>query len=703
MADNQSFWGIDIGQAGLKAIRLRYAEAAGQAIAIAYDYVPHPKILSQPDANPDELIPQALETFLSRNDVEGDLIAISVPGQSSLARFIQLPPVEKSKVAEIVKYEAKQQIPFDLDDVVWDYQTLGGGIEEGGFMLEAEVGLFAMKKEEVANHLQPFIDRNIEVELIQTGPLALYNMLTYDKFGGRPDSPAAEQSEYTILCDMGVDNTTLLVTNGKKIWLRNVPIGGNHFTRALTKQMKLTFAKAEHLKINATKSPDPRAVFQALRPVFNDYVAEIQRSIGYFSSVNRDAVIGKVIGLGNGFKLAGLQKFLQQNLQYDVEKVDSFKGLVGDNVLHAPLFEENILTFAVPYGLALQLMEQTPITTTLLPPEIISARKVRAKKPWAVLSAAMLLLAMSISAFGYAGRNKTVGKDKFGAAEQNAKNYKQKVDRYKQQFADFDKKYDDATQEEKNLLTPLQNRNKWLELLKTINVCLPRNEGNQNDNTEITGYRTLKISSITTERVEDVAKWFKGLPANQKSLYMAKSERKSVPKGYGYIVTLDGSHFYEQKTVKKDETEKNNDSSMKRIPFVHNTLLKNLQRWTLSRKGSPTIDVRKMGISHALIVNAEVDGNYRYWKDGRKSESANKALAGRGGPMGQGGFSPDDGADISGKSSIPVKKAVEGVDYEDVDRTLFKVQFLWQPVEHNERKPKSPEQMEIDGETPEEQ
>ena len=82
--------------------------------------------------------------------------------------------------------------------------------------------------------------------------------------------------------------------------------------------MKLTFAKAEHLKCNATKSPDPRAVFQALRPVFNDYVSEIQRSIGYFSSVNREANVAKVVGLGNGFKLAGLQKFLQQNLQYEV-------------------------------------------------------------------------------------------------------------------------------------------------------------------------------------------------------------------------------------------------------------------------------------------------------------------------------------------------------------------------------------------------
>ena len=40
---------------------------------------------------------------------------------------------------------------------------------------------------------------------------------------------------------------------------------------------------------------------------FNDYVAEIQRSIGFFSSVNRDAKIARIVGVGNGFKLAGLQ------------------------------------------------------------------------------------------------------------------------------------------------------------------------------------------------------------------------------------------------------------------------------------------------------------------------------------------------------------------------------------------------------------
>ncbi|MDX1970512.1 MAG: type IV pilus assembly protein PilM, partial [Planctomycetaceae bacterium] len=384
MAENQAVWGIEIGQAGLKAIRLRYAEAAGQVIAAAFDYVPHPKILSQPDASPDELIRQALDTFLSRNQIGNDLVAIAVPGQTALAKFIQLPPVEAGRVAEIIKYEARQQIPFALEDVEWDFQTLGGGAEESGFLIDAEVGLFAMKKEQVRHHLKPFLDRKVEVEVVQIAPLGLHNFLCYDRLGVRLNAEGVEQPDYTIVLDMGADATTLLVTNGKKIWIRNVPIGGNHFTRALTKEMKLTFAKAEHLKCNATKSPDPRAVFQALRPVFNDYVSEIQRSIGFFSSVNRSAKIGRLVGVGNGFKLAGLQKFLQQNLQYEVDRVDNFNAVVGDHVLTAPLFQDNLLTFAVPYGLALQTLKLTDIHTTLLPRDIAVARKIRRKKPWAV-------------------------------------------------------------------------------------------------------------------------------------------------------------------------------------------------------------------------------------------------------------------------------------------------------------------------------
>ena len=107
-----------------------------------------------------------------------------------------------------------------------DYQTLGKGTEESGFLLEAEVGLFPMKRDQVDDQLKPFNNAEIEVELIQIAPLALYNFLSYDQLGIRLGDEVVAMDSYTILLDMGADNTTLLVSNGQKIWIRNVPIGG---------------------------------------------------------------------------------------------------------------------------------------------------------------------------------------------------------------------------------------------------------------------------------------------------------------------------------------------------------------------------------------------------------------------------------------------------------------------------------------------
>ncbi len=113
-------------------------------------------------------------------------------------------------------------------------------------------------------------------------PIALYNYIATDQLKG------SDLKGSVVLLDIGADNTDLIITDGTRIWQRNVPIGGNHFTRALTKELKLTFAKAEHLKRNATKAPDPKAVFTAMRGVFNDFASEINRSIGFYSIDQQD-------------------------------------------------------------------------------------------------------------------------------------------------------------------------------------------------------------------------------------------------------------------------------------------------------------------------------------------------------------------------------------------------------------------------------
>jgi type IV pilus assembly protein PilM len=383
MAAGIAVWGIDIGQCALKALKLRNA-GDGKVEAVAFDLIEHPKILSQPDADADELIRGALEKFASRNDWQGDQFVIGVPGQQTFARFCKMPPVDQKKIPDLVRFEASQQIPFDIDDVVWDYQTFSAGDSP-----ELEVGIFAMRKDLIRKQIDYFSKVGIAPSIVQTIPSALYNYCRFDV----PE--AQEKGGAMVVINVGSQNTDLVIVEPNSAWNRNIPLGGNSFTEALVRSFKLSFPKAENLKRTAATSKYARQIFQAMRPVFAELVAEIQRSIGFYSSTHREVELKRVLALGNAFRLPGLQKYLENNLTISggVLRPEKFNRVLPSATINAPQFTENILTFAGAYGLALQGLGLAQINATLLPGELARIAVWKKKRPYFIAAAACLGLA----------------------------------------------------------------------------------------------------------------------------------------------------------------------------------------------------------------------------------------------------------------------------------------------------------------------
>ncbi len=183
------------------------------------------------------------------------------------------------------------------------------------------------------------------------------------------------------------------VVDGDSLWTRNIPIGGNNFTEALLKTFKLSFNKAERLKRDAQKHKYARQIFQAMRPVFADLVAEIQRSIGFFTSSRRNVRLNKVLAMGNAFQLPGMLKFVQQNLGMEVVRPPTFNKLTVTEAGNAPELLDQLLSYGVAYGLALQGLGRAQITSNLLPGEIAKQVVWRRKTSWFYGAAACLLLA----------------------------------------------------------------------------------------------------------------------------------------------------------------------------------------------------------------------------------------------------------------------------------------------------------------------
>jgi type IV pilus assembly protein PilM len=385
MSKRNSCWGIEVGAYAIKGVRL---VAEGKDVRLAeYDTLPFKHVLTTPDLNADEAIQLGLDQFLARHDLTHSTVIVSVPGHMALARFAKLPPVEPKKILDIVRFEAVQQVPFPLDQVEWDYQVFAQ--EDSP---DVEVGIFAITKDRVSQFLANYRAVHLRIDGLTLSPLAMYNAMAYD-LRLQPDSPGL------VFMDIGTSSTDVVIVDAGRIWLRTLPIGGNNFTEALVRAFKLSFPKAEKLKREAATSKYARQIFQAMRPVFADLVQEIQRSLGFYQAMNRDAKLSKVIGMGSTFRLPGLQKFLKQQLQMDVDRPTSADGKqpgfgrISAEGAQAADFAEQALNLVTAYGLALQGLGLAQVNANILPGYIVRQRMWRAKQPWFATAAALTLAA----------------------------------------------------------------------------------------------------------------------------------------------------------------------------------------------------------------------------------------------------------------------------------------------------------------------
>ncbi len=380
---SETVWAIDLGNNSLKALRL--AIVGGVVQVIGFDHIQHGKILSGSGVKPaerDELIALSLRQFVQRNDLGNDEIIISVPSQNSFARFVNLPPVEPKRIPEIVKFEAVQQIPFDINEVEWDWQLMTA--EDSP---DKKVGIFAIKKEAVNSALEHFEREDLPISYVQMVPMALYNYIMYDHA-----ELLNSDNQAVIVLNVGAENTDLVVCTKSAVWQRCILIGGNTFTKAIADAFKLNFEKAEKLKRTAPVSKYARQILQAMKPVFTDLVSEVQRSLGFYSTSNPNAKFIKVIALGGGTKLRGLLKYLQQSLQLPVERSDSFKKLAIGTGVSAAKFHENVSDFGVVYGLAIQGLGLAAISGNLLPRSVARSMAWVSKGRYFAAAACLLLL-----------------------------------------------------------------------------------------------------------------------------------------------------------------------------------------------------------------------------------------------------------------------------------------------------------------------
>jgi type IV pilus assembly protein PilM len=331
-----------------------------------------------------EEINRALRIFISRNSIRStDSVAVALPGHMALIRFINVPQLATADLSESIIGEAQQKIPFPLNEVIWGFQKIEKQYKPGE---EVEVGLFAIKKEIIENYLRDFDDTGLEVDTLTIAPLALFNFVKYEM--SLPDN--------VVVVDIGSDHTDLVIIEGSKFYVREIAFGGNDLSRILMETFSISFEEADDLKHKAGQSTQAEKIFTIMQPVLHDFVAEIQRSLGFYKSQSPGVQFPSLVLLGDGSKLAGLAKYFGQNLGMKVHYLTDIAKIELDRELNLEILQEHLPTFGTAMGLALQGLAVTENQLNLIPEERKGRKNMAKKMPLLIAAAALLFLLIGL-------------------------------------------------------------------------------------------------------------------------------------------------------------------------------------------------------------------------------------------------------------------------------------------------------------------
>ena len=331
----------------------------------------------------------AVNNALREKNIKARRVAFSVSGQSVFTRFVKLPPVDESKVVQIIQFEAQQNVPFPIEEVIWDYQLLGK-TEQG----ELEVVLLAIKSDIIEELTEGVESAGLQTEIVDVAPMALSNAVRYNE---------GETEGCTLIVDMGARTTSLLFLEQNRIFSRSIPIAGNAITQSIATEFNVPFLDAEQMKRakgfvalgGAYEEPadeQQARISKIIRNVMTKLHAEIARSINFYKGQQGGKAPTRLLLSGGTAIIPYTDRFFQEKLQIPVELFNPFRNVEIDERVPREDLAKCAHFFGEVVGLGLRRITHCPLEVNLLPKSLQARKQTRLKRPYFFGAAAAVLL-----------------------------------------------------------------------------------------------------------------------------------------------------------------------------------------------------------------------------------------------------------------------------------------------------------------------
>ena len=467
MAKTESILAVDIGNDSLKIAEFVYP-AEGGIILEKFAFAEYGGDLKE-----DELLESLSLSFkntLSENGFKAKRVNLSISAQSSFLRFVKLPPVgeEESRVRQIVEYEAKQNVPFPIEEVIWDYQLIKSAETEAEN--EIEVVFVVVKNDLIKQMTQIIEDAGKEIALIEVAPTACFNSARANGIG---------ESDCEMILNIGSRCSSLIFIDSGRFFVRTIPIAGYSITQQISKEFGIPFADAEEMKRRhgfvalggAYEEPDSEVaatVSKIVRNVMTRLHGEINRSINVYRSQQKGKKPSKLWLTGGSSVMAFTPRFFSEKLRIPVDYFNAFQVVSLSPEIDKESLGDLAHMYSEVIGLGLRFITVCPIEISLIPESLKRLHELKQKIPYFYASAFSVLLCLAITFFGFS-RQKKLEENRVEMAKTMVNKTTMLLTDVKNAIRDLQNSRKDYEHAQKII----SERVNWVDLLNEIQNLLP--------------------------------------------------------------------------------------------------------------------------------------------------------------------------------------------------------------------------------------
>ncbi|MDF1840579.1 MAG: pilus assembly protein PilM [Rubripirellula sp.] len=295
-------WGVDLGNASLKAVCLQEIEGRLTVIdAFVRDYE-MPLCRKGNQASSSNLLGKAIKEFLDQKQAELRDAGIwcNLHPSGVILKTLRLPPVKDKKAIGLLNEELKQQIPIPMDELTVVRWIAGSD----GDKIHGRPALAAAGRKQVVEcRLAELNSLGLKVDGLQVDTLALVNFAAYefaDDWAQQPESQTEDQIPSVLLVDCGASVTNLVMVSSETQWMWSLHSGGEDCTSRIAQARQVSHAAAEKIKQNPAELTHPAEQYQAVEKHLNDSRIRIDASIADALKRNKRFLINQSYCCGGG-------------------------------------------------------------------------------------------------------------------------------------------------------------------------------------------------------------------------------------------------------------------------------------------------------------------------------------------------------------------------------------------------------------------